>query len=1084
VFIPFFGKARPQIRLHACITSSDFARRAWRTFVLSALLTGVFCGVLSPALAAAPIVLPDAVVGDPYNQTATIPSGGTCDIVGYEYPNVDPGFVLTPVFTDPTNCSFTLTGSPRQTGVSTLTTKLYDAGYNVLSVQDFTITARAAVSTSIALTASASTSVYGASLRLTANLAGTHAGSGTVTFKDGGTALGTVAIAGYTATLDTSALAVGLHSITAVFNGDSTTSSAQLVEVTRTSPSVSLSASSSTVPYATGLTLRATLSGGVGLSGSVEFREGTTLLGTGTVSGSEATLLISSLSVGGHSITATYVGDSNNSSAISLTAWVVVTQATSTISLTSDATSVPYGYSLGLRAQVTGAASPGGMVTFMEGANTLGTGAITGGTASTFITGLAVGTHVIKAVYGGDTNNLGATSSTLTVTVTQFPAAVTLNASATSLSHGSTLALSATVNGTAPTGTVTFKDGTVSLGSVSVSGGRATLNVSTLAVGSHSLTAEYSGDTINAAANSAATVVAVGKATPSIVVAASAASVNDGVPVTLTATLSGGSAPSGTVTFKDGSTVLGSATISGASASYVANGLAVGNHSITATYNGDTSNDGLTSSAITVAVLSISPGITLISPASGPAAGGTRVTVNGANLAGATSVSFGGVAAQIVSNTGSVLVVTTPAHAAGSVDVRITTPTGSTTASGGYGYDALPDPAKNAAVTALISVQTQAVQQFAGAHLLNFNQRLESLHGDAGGASSFGLTFTSMARSNTRTDDEFHTKTGSALDGNVPASESWRTGLRKASLNSSTKRAQAFNGNEMASVAQSPEQGAMSWWVNGVLDVGQQKASGSQSGADMTSNGISFGGDYRVNNKWVLGLGGGFSRSHYVASDASVKSVGQGGMLVAYASVKPLVQTYVDAVVGVGKLNFDVSRSVTDTGALATGSRGGRMVFGSLTAGYEWRSEGWMLSPYGRIDTARSSLDGYTETSSGTGALTYFGQSVNSESTSLGLRGEMRYRLASGDWMPQARITYQHTYQGAGPALMAYADPALSSPTFSYAAASQENSQWLLSLGGRWLLRSGTSLSLMYTESLAATLISSKSLSFSLTSKF
>ena len=70
------------------------------------------------------------------------------------------------------------------------------------------------------------------------------------------------------------------------------------------------------------------------------------------------------------------------------------------------------------------------------------------------------------------------------------------------------------------------------------------------------------------------------------------------------------------------------------------------------------------------------PVVTQIAPTSGSTAGGTSVTITGTGLAGASGVAFGTTAASIVSNTDTQIVATSPAHAAGLVDVRVTTPGG------------------------------------------------------------------------------------------------------------------------------------------------------------------------------------------------------------------------------------------------------------------------------------------------------------------------------------------------------------------------------------------------------------------------
>jgi len=74
------------------------------------------------------------------------------------------------------------------------------------------------------------------------------------------------------------------------------------------------------------------------------------------------------------------------------------------------------------------------------------------------------------------------------------------------------------------------------------------------------------------------------------------------------------------------------------------------------------------------------PTVTSVSPANGRTAGGTTVTIGGTNLNGATTVSFGGVSAAIISDTATSITATTPAHASGTVDVTVTTPAGGTSA--------------------------------------------------------------------------------------------------------------------------------------------------------------------------------------------------------------------------------------------------------------------------------------------------------------------------------------------------------------------------------------------------------------------
>lgn len=81
------------------------------------------------------------------------------------------------------------------------------------------------------------------------------------------------------------------------------------------------------------------------------------------------------------------------------------------------------------------------------------------------------------------------------------------------------------------------------------------------------------------------------------------------------------------------------------------------------------------------------PTIAAVAPASGSTRGGTVVTITGTNLTGASAVTFGGTAAaSFTVDAATQVTATTPAHAAGEVDVVLTTPGGSATATDGYTY--------------------------------------------------------------------------------------------------------------------------------------------------------------------------------------------------------------------------------------------------------------------------------------------------------------------------------------------------------------------------------------------------------------
>jgi hypothetical protein len=87
------------------------------------------------------------------------------------------------------------------------------------------------------------------------------------------------------------------------------------------------------------------------------------------------------------------------------------------------------------------------------------------------------------------------------------------------------------------------------------------------------------------------------------------------------------------------------------------------------------------------------PTLISASPNAGPVAGGTTVVVAGTNLAGATAVSVGGTpATSFTVNNNNQLTLVTPVHAAGVVDIAVTTASGTGTLTGGYTYVPAPAP--------------------------------------------------------------------------------------------------------------------------------------------------------------------------------------------------------------------------------------------------------------------------------------------------------------------------------------------------------------------------------------------------------
>jgi len=167
--------------------------------------------------------------------------------------------------------------------------------------------------------------------------------------------------------------------------------------------------------------------------------------------------------------------------------------------------------------------------------------------------------------------------------------------------YGIPVALTAQVSPTTgsgtPTGNVTFSDSGTPLGVVALSGGIATLPISTLASGLNSITASYSGDATYAPSISPVLNQQVNQATSATTLSSSTNPSNVNQPVTLTATVTGqyGGTPTGSVTFQQGTTVLGTAPLVNAQGTLTLTFSKPGTFNIKAAYSGDSNYKASTS---------------------------------------------------------------------------------------------------------------------------------------------------------------------------------------------------------------------------------------------------------------------------------------------------------------------------------------------------------------------------------------------------------------------------------------------------------------------------------------------------------
>jgi hypothetical protein len=323
------------------------------------------------------------------------------------------------------------------------------------------------------------------------------------------------------------------------------------------------------------------------------------------------------------------------------------------VTLTSASNPSVHGQKVTFTAKVVplakGVPAPLGTIAFVEGTTTLGVVNLSKGSATFNTTALGAGEHTVIAQYSGDANFAPGQSEPLTQVVAKATTQVTLASSLNPAPYGSTATLKATVKAVAPgagtpAGTVTFTEGEAVLGTVQLAGVNATLSLKTLPPGAHEITAAYSGDANDEPNEAGPVAQTILQATTETSLTSTLNPAPYGSSASLKATVKavapGGGTPQGTVSFREGETVLATVPLVSGSAKYPLKSLSPGTHEITATYSGNANYAG-SEAAIAQAVSKAATELTLTSsknPAPKGSSGTLRATVKALSPGGGTPV--------------------------------------------------------------------------------------------------------------------------------------------------------------------------------------------------------------------------------------------------------------------------------------------------------------------------------------------------------------------------------------------------------------------------------------------------------------
>lgn len=434
--------------------------------------------------------------------------------------------------------------------------------------------------------------------------------TGSVEFVVDGGAPQPVALAAGSATLSTASLPVGPHAVVVNYLGDTdfNSGSGSLAggqTVNQAASSTTLASSAPSTRFGESVTFTASVAsvapGGGVVDGSVDFVIDGGAPVTVALSAGQSTLTRSDLAVGSHTVAATYTGSTDFlASNTTLAGGHQVIRSDTELSVTSSLNPSTLGDSVDFIATIgaapPGAGTPTGNIEFVIDGGTPQIIPLAAGSATLSTASLTVGTHSLTVNYVGSGEFNGSTATLAGGQVVQrASASISLSSSASPSVFGQSVTFSSTVmavppaSGT-PTGAVEFvADGVPISPPVALVGGSASLDVSTLATGTHTIDANYLGDAdFGSATTSQTQQVNAASTLTSLASSANPSVFGQNVDFTATVTTQapGAGVASGSVEFViDGGAPQPVALVAG-SATLSTSTLDAGSHSIAANYLG------------------------------------------------------------------------------------------------------------------------------------------------------------------------------------------------------------------------------------------------------------------------------------------------------------------------------------------------------------------------------------------------------------------------------------------------------------------------------------------------------------------
>ena len=253
--------------------------------------------------------------------------------------------------------------------------------------------------------------------------------------------------------------------------------------------------------------------------------------------------------------------------------------------------------------------------------------------------------------------------------------------------------------------------------------------------------------------------------------------------------------------------------------------------------------------------------------------------------------------------------------------------------------------------------------------------------------------------------------------------------------------------------------GDWSIWTKGELIIGKTKASSTTSKQDTKSKILSLGFDRPLDDEGIVGFVFDVGRDNTDIGSGATNVKSKNYSLSNYSALKLDSNTKIETVVGISRINFDMTR--TDGSETLLGERRGNQLFLSNILRHEYKKKQFEISPYLTHSATLTNLDAFSE-SSGSLALTFNKQEIRDYEIGMGMDINSEIILKnSGRLKPFTRIEYNKSNSKTSTSMFYTSEGASNTYVKNFDI---KNNNWKLRVGIDHIARSGWRSSASYTR--------------------